>query len=150
FDCSLRWQGMFGAASPEAGLQGQPRRIGCIATGTRGRLAVGSVYLDESTAAGLYFLDLHRMTWEGCTCEAWGERSYNCHSVVFHPDGKTLFAAIEPDGTLNGIWRSPDRGKSWKNLTRGLPGGESFRRISLALAPSDPDVVYALASSRSA
>ena len=52
------------------------------------------------------------MTWEVCTCEAWGERSYNCHSVLFHPDGKTIYAAIEPDGTLNGIWRSPDRGKS--------------------------------------
>jgi photosystem II stability/assembly factor-like uncharacterized protein len=150
FDCGLTWQGMFGAASPEVGLRGQPRRIGCIAPGPRGRLAVGSVYLDENTAAGLYFADLKRMTCEVCTFEAWGERSYNCHSVLFHPDGKTLFTAIEPDGTLNGIWRSPDGGQSWEHLTRGLPRGEFFRRISLALAPSDPDVMYALASSRSA
>src|SRR5262249_13547098 len=54
FDCGLTWHGMFGAASPWMGLQGQPRRIGCIATGAHGRLAVGSVYLDENTAAGLY------------------------------------------------------------------------------------------------
>src|SRR5262249_59543584 len=46
FDCSLRWQGLFGAASPDTGLQGQPRRIGCIATGTPGRFPFGSVYLD--------------------------------------------------------------------------------------------------------
>ena len=150
FDWGLTWHGMFGAASPQSGMERQPRRIGCIATGSRGRLAFGSVYLDENMPAGLYFVDLKRMQWEVCTYETWGERSYNCHSVLYHPDGKTLFAAIEPDGTLNGIWRSPDRGKSWEQLTKGLPPGESFRRISLALAPSDPDVVYALASSRSA
>src|SRR4051812_25748974 len=150
FDCGLTWHGMFGAASPEMGLQGQPRRVGSIATGRDGVFALGSVYLDENMPAGLYFADLHRMQWAVCTCDAWGERSYNCHSVVFHPDGKTLLAAVEPDGTTNGIWRSPDRGKSWEHLTKGLPGGESFRRISLALAPSDPDVVYALAASRSA
>jgi photosystem II stability/assembly factor-like uncharacterized protein len=150
FDCGLTWQGLFGAGSPETGLAGQPRRIGCIAPGRRGQLAFGSVYLDENMPAGLYFADLDRMEWTVCTCDAWGERSYNCHSVVFHPDGKSLFTAIEPDGTLNGIWRTDDGGKSWEHLTRGLPRGEYFRRISLALAPSDPDVVYALASGRSA
>jgi photosystem II stability/assembly factor-like uncharacterized protein len=149
-DCGLTWLGLFGAGSPESDLQGQPRRIGSIATGTPGRLAFGSVYLDENMPAGLYFADLKRMEWAVCTCDAWGERSYNCHSVVFHPDGKTLFTAIEPDGTLNGIWRTPDGGKTWEHLTKGLPRGEYFRRISLALAPSDPDVMYALASSRSA
>jgi hypothetical protein len=150
FDSGLTWQGLFGAGSPEQGLQGQSRRIGCIATGTAGRMAFGSVYLDENMPAGLYLADLNRMEWGVCTCDAWGERSYNCHSVRFHPDGKTLYAAIEPDGTLNGIWRSPDRGKTWEHLTKGLPRGEDFRRISLVLAPSDPDVVYALAASRSA
>jgi photosystem II stability/assembly factor-like uncharacterized protein len=160
-DRGLTWHGMFGAASPETGLQGQPRRIGCIATGTDRRLAFGSVYLDENMPAGLYFADLpagvgvdfadlNEMRWAVCTGDEWGERSYNCHSVLFHPDGKTLFTAIEPDGTLNGIWRSRDRGSSWEHLTKGVPRGEYFRRISLALAPSDPDVVYALASSRSA
>src|SRR5262245_54093550 len=84
FDEGLTWQGMFGAASPEADLRGQPRRIGCMAAGPRGRLAVASVYLDENTAAGLYFADLKRMTWDVCSCEEWGERSYNCHSVLFH------------------------------------------------------------------
>jgi photosystem II stability/assembly factor-like uncharacterized protein len=160
-DRGLTWHGMFGAASPETGPQGQPRRVGCIATGMGRSLAFGSVYLDENMPAGLYFADLpagngvdfdelNGMRWVVCTDSAWGERSYNCHSVVFHPDRKTVFTAIEPDGTLNGIWRSSDRGRSWEHLTKGLPRGEYFRRISLALAPSDPDVVYALAASRSA
>jgi hypothetical protein len=91
FDCGLTWHGMFGAASPEQNLQGQPRRIGCIATGIGGQLAFGSVYLDENMPAGLYLVDLRRMQWAICTCDAWGERSYNCHSMLFHPDGKTLF-----------------------------------------------------------
>jgi photosystem II stability/assembly factor-like uncharacterized protein len=149
FDYGLTWQAIARTVSSEAGLNRQPRRIGCIATGAPGHVAYGSVYLDETMAAGLYFANLKTMSWEVCAHEAWGERSYNCHSVVYHPDGRTLFAAIEPDGTMNGIWRSPDRGKSWEQMTRGLPRGDFFRRISLALAPSDPDVIYALAASRS-
>ena len=144
-DRGLTWHGLFGAASPETGPQGQPRRVGCIATGMGRSLAFGSVYLDENMPAGLYFADLppgagvdfddlNTMRWAVCSGGAWGERSYNCHSVVFHPDGKTIFTAIEPDGTLNGIWRSRDRGRSWEHLTKGLPRGEYFRRISLALA----------------
>jgi photosystem II stability/assembly factor-like uncharacterized protein len=109
-------------------------------------MAVASVFLDDSLPAGLY-LSADGGGLEACTF--WGERSYNCHSVHFHPhDNSTLLASIEPDGTQNGIWRSRDFGKSWEHLTRGLPSGEQFGRISLAFAPSDPDVIYALAANR--
>jgi photosystem II stability/assembly factor-like uncharacterized protein len=70
--------------------------------------------------------------------------------VLFHPqDQNTIFASIEPDGSHNGIWRSRDFGNSWEHLTKGLPSGDQFRRTSLAFAPSDPDVIYALAADRS-
>jgi photosystem II stability/assembly factor-like uncharacterized protein len=149
-DKGLTWVGMFGAATPETSDPRIPRRVGCLAPGPRGRVAVGSVFLDETMPAGLYFIDFRRQALEICPWEGWwGARSYNCHSVLYHPDGKTLFAALEPDGTLNGIWRSPNGGKYWEHLTRGLPRGDFFRRTSLAMAPSDPDVIYALAANRS-
>ncbi len=45
-------------------------------------------------------------------------------------------------GPGSGIHRSTDAGKTWKKVTAGLPGGE-LGRIGLAIAPTDPDVVYA-------
>ena len=45
-------------------------------------------------------------------------------------------------GPGSGLHRSTDGGKSWKKITNGLPGGE-LGRIGLAMAPSDPDVIYA-------
>jgi photosystem II stability/assembly factor-like uncharacterized protein len=123
-----------------------PRRIGSVAS-KDSLVAIGSIYLDDSLPAGLY---LDASEGQGLrACQFWGERSYNCHSVVFHPqDHGCIYASIEPDGSLNGIWRSPDFGKSWEHLTKGLPSGDQFRRTSLVFAPSDPDVMYALAADR--
>ena len=42
-----------------------------------------------------------------------------------------------------GIWRSLDGGRTWKKLTKGLPEGPT-NRVDIAIAPSDPDKVYAL------
>jgi photosystem II stability/assembly factor-like uncharacterized protein len=46
-------------------------------------------------------------------------------------------------GPGSAIHRSTDGGKTWKKITSGLPGGD-LGRIGLALAPTDPDVVYAI------
>ena len=43
----------------------------------------------------------------------------------------------------NGVYRSEDGGDRWQRLPIGLAGRE-IGRISLAIAPSDPDRVYAL------
>ena len=45
-------------------------------------------------------------------------------------------------GPGSGLHRSIDGGKTWKKITSGLPGGD-LGRIGLAMAPSNPDVVYA-------
>jgi photosystem II stability/assembly factor-like uncharacterized protein len=152
-DEGLTWQPFFGPAvgvpdSIDQDVRTFPRRIGCMAFQNDG-FAIGSVFLDDSLPAGLYLWDARDQGPGLAPCVFWGERSYNCHSVLFHPrDGRTIFAAIEPDGSLNGIWRSRDFGKHWDHLTKGLPPGDQFRRISLAFAPSDPDVIYALAADR--
>jgi len=43
----------------------------------------------------------------------------------------------------NGIWKSTDGGKSWKQLTRGLPPSKYMGRTGIDVARSNPDVVYA-------
>ena len=46
-------------------------------------------------------------------------------------------------GPGSAIHRSTDGGKTWKKVTDGLPKAE-FGRIGLAIAPTDPDTVYAI------
>jgi photosystem II stability/assembly factor-like uncharacterized protein len=51
-------------------------------------------------------------------------------------------------GSADGIWKSVDGGKSWNRLTgHGLPDG-MMGRIGLAVAPSNPQRVYALIESK--
>lgn len=48
-------------------------------------------------------------------------------------------------GVNSGIWRSDDGGATWTRLTDGLPNpGADVGRIGLAVARSNPQVVYAL------
>src|SRR5689334_3262939 len=46
-------------------------------------------------------------------------------------------------GTGNGIYKSTDGGTTWKQLTDGLP---SVIQANLAIAPSNPKVLYATAA----
>ncbi len=46
-------------------------------------------------------------------------------------------------GPGSGIWKTTDGGTTWKRLENGLPK-EDLGRIGLAIAPSKPDVVYAV------
>src|SRR5439155_4613840 len=59
-------------------------------------------------------------------------------AVAGHPSQPNVFYFGSTGG---GIWRTEDSGIYWKNISDG-----SFKRASvgaLALAPSDPDVIYA-------
>jgi len=46
-------------------------------------------------------------------------------------------------GPGSGIWKSTDGGDSWRKIESGIPGGDKGR-IGLALAPSNPDILYAI------
>ena len=46
-------------------------------------------------------------------------------------------------GPESGIYKSTDAGETWKEMTNGLPDGDTGR-IGLAVSPADPDVVYAI------
>jgi photosystem II stability/assembly factor-like uncharacterized protein len=51
-------------------------------------------------------------------------------------------AALMNGGPESGIFKSVDGGKSWRELTTGLPE-EDMGKIGLAISPIDPEVVYA-------
>ncbi len=46
-------------------------------------------------------------------------------------------------GTGSGVWKSTDAGKTWKELTNGLPG-KPIGRTALAIAPSAPNNLIAI------
>jgi photosystem II stability/assembly factor-like uncharacterized protein len=70
---------------------------------------------------------------------------------------KVLFAAMwefrrypwtmVDGGPGSGLYRSTDGGESWTKLTKGLPEGP-LGRIAVAVAPSNPDHVYALIAAK--
>jgi photosystem II stability/assembly factor-like uncharacterized protein len=49
-------------------------------------------------------------------------------------------------GPESAIYKSTDKGETWKKLENGLPK-EEMGRIGLAVTPADPDVVYAVIES---
>jgi photosystem II stability/assembly factor-like uncharacterized protein len=72
-------------------------------------------------------------------------------------DGKTLFAGMwqfrrkayffESGGPSDGLYRSADGGTTWKKVESGFPKA-TLGRIAVAVAPSDPKIVYATVESR--
>ena len=49
---------------------------------------------------------------------------------------------VEPGFSEGGIFKSTDAGRTWTRLTNGLPPSNVLGRIGLAVAPSNPNVVY--------
>ena len=77
-----------------------------------------------------------------------------------HPgDRETLYAvAWERDrkawnnvenGPGSAVYKTTDGGSTWARLDGGLPVGEGVGRIGLAIAPSDPEIIYAVVDNRS-
>jgi len=59
-----------------------------------------------------------------------------------------VFTLID-GGPESAIYKSTDGGESWRKVTSGLPK-EDMGRIGLAIAPTDPDTVYALVEAAAA
>ena len=132
------------ASSRAAGI---PRRIGVIAIDPfdSQHLIIGGVTHDAGDASAMFASTDGGKTWvrQGFI----SSNNYWCHSVVFHPTAQgVIFATIDENGSKNGIWRSKDSGRTWQQLTKGLPDTSLMARASLALAPSKPDTMYAIIS----
>ncbi|MCA9277741.1 MAG: hypothetical protein H6815_03035 [Phycisphaeraceae bacterium] len=65
--------------------------------------------------------------------------------IAISTDSTTVFAGIGDifGDSGNGVYRSIDAGASWQKMTSGLPASV-VGRVSVATAPSNSDVVYAL------
>jgi photosystem II stability/assembly factor-like uncharacterized protein len=125
---------------------GIPRRIGVIAIDPfdSNHIRIGGVRHSNQDSSGMYVSRDGGVTWARDPFAS--AQSYWCHSIVFHPTQQgTIWAAVYERGTRNGIWRTTNEGGNWTQLTRGLPLPEQFGRASLAVAPSNPNVLYALA-----
>jgi photosystem II stability/assembly factor-like uncharacterized protein len=76
-----------------------------------------------------------------------------CADLAVDPqDPKVVYAAMwqfrrwpyffKSGGPGSGLYKSADGGATWTRLSKGLPAGE-LGRIALAVAPSNPKIVYA-------
>ena len=128
---------------------GLPRRIGAVAVDPfdRRHVLVGGVGFGRVSATddfgGLYVTTNGGQIWRRETFVA--ANNYWCHEVVFHPTTPgTIFATMTGPGIKSGLYRTRDGGATWTQLASGLPSPDRIGRASVAIAPSDPDVVYAL------
>jgi photosystem II stability/assembly factor-like uncharacterized protein len=130
---------------------GVPRRIGVIAVDPfdSEHVAVGGVGYGRVSAdndlGGMYTTRNAGKSW---TRESFvSPNNYWCHSIVFDATRKgRIFATVTGPGAPSGIYRTDDGGRNWSRLTTGLPATDRTGRTTLAIAPSDPMIVYALAS----
>jgi photosystem II stability/assembly factor-like uncharacterized protein len=128
-----------------------PVRIGRIAIDPfdSKHIILGGVGLAEVSATGADYGGMFISTnagrkWKRQTFIS--DKNYWCHSIVFDPKTKgRVYASLTEKGSRSGIWRSTDGGKSWEHLLNHLPEPAQFGRTSLAVSPSNPNVLYAFA-----
>jgi photosystem II stability/assembly factor-like uncharacterized protein len=128
-----------------------PKRIGRIAIDPfdSKHVIVGGVGLAEVSSTGKDFGGMFVSTDAGISWKRQtflSPQNYWCHSVIFDPKKKgRIYATFTEQGTRSGIWRSVDGGNKWEHLTNGLPDSAHFGRTTLAISPSNPNVLYAFA-----
>ena len=73
----------------------------------------------------------------------------NDHNIMYAStyQRRRHFGILVAGGPEGGIFKSIDRGKTWKKLNKGLPGGD-IGRIGLAISPQKSNVVYSLITAK--
>jgi photosystem II stability/assembly factor-like uncharacterized protein len=130
---------------------GVPRRIGTIAVDPfdSKHLLLGGIGYGRMSAdndfGGLYSSKDGGVTWQRETVIS--SNNYWCHCIVFDPSAQgIILATFTGPGASNGLYRTTDGGGSWKQITSGLPSTDRIGRTSIAFAPSNPKIVYAISA----
>ncbi|HEU0081556.1 MAG TPA: hypothetical protein VFQ87_01680 [Bradyrhizobium sp.] len=132
-----------------ADATGIPTRIGCLVVDPfdSTHLCLGGVTHSAGGSDGMFASRNGGLSWGRLTFP--GSGPYRCHAIVFHPTIRdTFFATISARGAQSGIWKSTNGGTSWTHLKNGLPSPELIERTSLAIAASQPSVIYAISSAQ--
>ncbi len=109
-------------------LYSENEERGIFATSDGGRTWRRTLFVNDRTGAIDLVQDpanpdtLYAAMWER-TRKAWGHTTH---------------------GAGSGVYKSNDGGATWTRLGGGLPDGPRIGRVGLAIAPSKPEVVYAL------
>lgn len=133
-------------------LTGVPARIGVIAIDPFDRLHIrigGVGYAEMGSSAndlgGMYVSRDGGVTWRRETFIS--TRNYWCHSIIFDPRARgVIYATFTAQGMRSGIYKSTDGGATWVQLRGGLPAPARMGRTTVVMAPSDSNVLYALAA----
>jgi photosystem II stability/assembly factor-like uncharacterized protein len=149
-DAGATWS-LIARAAPD----GLPSRIGALAIDPfdSAHLLVGGIdhnlrNLPKTGGdGGLYASTDRGATWT--RLDFISPANYRCHAIAFDPTRRgVVFVTVTEQGMRNGIWKSADGGATWQQLTRGLPSPDLIERASLAVAPSNGSIVYALIGGR--
>lgn len=156
-DGGVNWHPLAGPTDPAN--KRLPRRIGALVVHPKdpNRLLLGGVAFERDSCpgaadgpvGGLWASDDKGKNWRRHDLGTFGDANYWCHAVVFDPHNPDqIYVTVTERGARSGIWCSRDGGSTWEHLLNGLPDPERFHRTSLAVAPSRPEVVYAVAADR--
>ncbi len=141
------------------------QNMGLIDTGTTGRIVIhptnpNIVYVAsagqewvENEMRGVYKTTDGGKTW---THSLKISPKTGVNDIAMDPtDPNTLYAGawqrqrrkwndprVEPGFSEGGIFKTTDAGRTWNRLTKGLPPSNELGRIGIAIAASNPNVVY--------
>ncbi len=127
-----------------ANTHGLPRRIGRVVVDPfdSDHILIGGVGHQSQDARGLFVSTDAGNSW--ARINAMIPSPYHCHEAIFHPTKQgTIYVTIDANGSQSGIWKTEDSGQNWTHLTSGLSAPALGRRIGLAIALSDPKILYA-------
>lgn len=118
-------------------------------------VAVPGALWSDSPHRGIYKSSNGGETWEKIF---YIDNKTGCAELLMDPSNPNiLFASMwqfrrqpfsfNSGGNSSGLYKSMDGGKTWKEITNGLPE-KPFGRIAMTLAPSDPKQMVAIVESK--